>query len=87
MNYFKGYGKKKGKRSSLGATKFVGQYTKGALALSLGSSILSQPAFGAIGQQGAQGLMIGAQFLPPIAVIGASGVVLKQVKKLKRYSK
>lgn len=80
MNYFKGYSKKrKGRRIG-----FVEEYAKGAIGLSLGSQVLSQPAFGSIGQQGAQGLALGAQFLPPIAVIGMGGVVVKKLKKLKK---
>ena len=83
MNYFKGY-KKKGrvKFSKPISAGFVGDFTKSALTFGLGSQIVSQPQFGAIGQQGAAGLAVGAGFLPSIATIGVGGIVIKKVKKL-----
>ena len=82
MNYFKGYKKKGKKRDSL--VGLVGEYTKGSLAFSIGSQVVSQPQFGAIGQQGAAGLAVGASFLPPIATIGVGGYTIKKLKKLGR---
>lgn len=82
MNYFKGYNKKKGKNGGL--TKYVGDFTKSALTFGLGSSIVSQPQFGPIGQQGAQGLAAGAQFFPVIGVTLGAKRALKEVKKLRR---
>lgn len=81
MNYFRGYKKKRSKSG------FVGEYTKGALSLSLGSQILEQPQFGSIGLQGAQGLGLAAGFLPPIATIGVGGYVIGQVRKLGKKSR
>ena len=80
MNYFRGYKKKGRKRNEL--VGLVGEYTKGSLAFSIGSQVVSQPQFGAVGQQGAAGLAVGASFLPSIATIGVGGIVIKKVKKL-----
>ena len=85
MNYFKGYKKGRKRRDSL--VGFVGEYTKGGLAFSIGSQVVSQPQFGAIGQQGAAGLAVGASFLPSIATIGVGGYTIRKLKKLGKRSK
>ena len=76
--------KRRGRNS---AVRFVGDYTKGALGFSLGSQILSQPALGAIGQTGAQGLAAGAAFFPVIGTIGGATMVGRQLKKLRRQAR
>lgn len=75
------------RRGRNGTVKFVGQYTKGALAFSIGSQVLSNPAFGSIGQQGAQGLAAGASFFPVIGTIGGATIVGRQLKRLKRSAR
>lgn len=73
-------------RSGFGrdAVKFVGGYTKASLAFSLGSQVVSNPAFGSVGQQGAGGLAAGAQFFPTIGTLGGVTLVGRQLKRLRR---
>lgn len=75
------------RRGRNGAVRFVGQYTKGALAFSIGAQVLESPAFGSIGQQGAQGLAQGASFFPVIGTIGGATLVGRQLKGLRRQAR
>lgn len=63
-------------------SKFTRGYLGSTVSLSVSSQILEQPQFGSIGQQGARGLQLGSQFLPPIALIGIGGETIRQTKKL-----
>lgn len=75
------------RRSRNGAVRFVGEYTKGALAFSIGAQVLENPAFGSIGSQGAQGLAAGASFFPVVGTLGGATIVGRQLKKLRRSAR
>lgn len=75
------------RRGRNGAVKFVGGYTKGVVAFSVGSQVLSNPALGSIGQTGAQGLAQGASFFPVIGTLGGAQMGGRQLKRLRRQTR
>jgi hypothetical protein len=67
--------------------RFSRGYLSSSVSLGVGAQVLEQPAFGAIGQQGARGLQLGSQFLPPIALIGIGGETIRQTRRLQNKNK